>query len=118
MIDAAFETALQSTNEIELTTTGRTAGRAISHPVWFVRQGEKLYLLPVGGAGSHWYKNVLKTPTIRLAAGGTKDSARAMPITDPAQVQEVAERFRAKYGAGDVRTYFPKLEVAVEVAPA
>jgi deazaflavin-dependent oxidoreductase (nitroreductase family) len=118
MTDPAFENALMRTKEIELTTTGRTSGRAIAHPVWFVRQGEKLYLLPVGGADSHWYKNVLKTPTIRLAADGTKDSARAAPITDPAKVQKVVEAFRAKYGAGDVQANYPKLEVAVEVAPA
>jgi hypothetical protein len=54
MTDPAFETALLSTNEFELTTTGRTSGRAISHPVWFFQQGEKLYLLPVGGADSRW----------------------------------------------------------------
>jgi hypothetical protein len=29
-----------------------TAGRDISNPVWFVREGEKLYLLPVGGSDS------------------------------------------------------------------
>ena len=118
MTDPAFETALMSTNELELTTTGRMSGRAISHPVGFVRQGEKLYLLPISGADSHWYKNVLKTPTIRLAAGSTKDSARATPITDPAKVREVVEAFRAKYGAGDVQAHYSKLDVAVEVAPA
>jgi hypothetical protein len=115
---ADFEKALESTNEIELTTTGRTSGREISHPVWFVRQGENLYLLPVRGSDSHWYKNVLKTPTIRLAAGGTEYSARATPITEPAAVHEVVESFRAKYGAGDVKAYYQKLDVAVEVPPA
>lgn len=49
MTDPAFEKALVSIKVIEITTTGRISGRAISHPVWFVRQGEKLYLLPVGG---------------------------------------------------------------------
>ena len=113
-----FEQALTSTDEIELTTTGRTSGRAISHPVWFVQQGRKLYLLPVGGAGSHWYKNVLNTPTIRLTADGAQSSARATPITDRAKVQEVVEGFRSKYGAGDVTAYYPNLDVAVEVTPA
>jgi deazaflavin-dependent oxidoreductase (nitroreductase family) len=118
MADAYFEQALERTNEIELTTTGRISGREISHPVYFVRQGEKLALLPVRGSDSHWYKNVLKTPTIRLAARGTESRATATPITDPAQVQEVVERFRAKYGAGTVKTYYAKLDVAVEVRPA
>jgi len=44
-----FENALNSTSGIELTTTGRVSGRETSRPVWFVRRGEKLYLLPVTG---------------------------------------------------------------------
>ena len=109
---------MDSTNEIALTTTHRRSGRKISHPVWFVREGETLYLLPMTGSDSHRYRNVLKTPMIRLAAGGTRHSARATPVTDPTKVQEVVENFRAKYGAGNVEAYYPKLDVAVEVPPA
>jgi hypothetical protein len=118
MANVDFAKDLTSTREIELSTTGRTSGRTISHPVWFVQQGGQLYLLPVNGSASHWYKNVLKMPTIHLAARGIKLSARATPITDPTAVQEVFERFRAKYGQADVQAYFPKREVAVEVTLA
>jgi uncharacterized pyridoxamine 5'-phosphate oxidase family protein len=68
MAVADFKNALNDTNEIELTTTGRTSGRQSSRPLWFVTRGESLYLLPVTGSDSQWYKNVLKTPTIGLAA--------------------------------------------------
>jgi deazaflavin-dependent oxidoreductase (nitroreductase family) len=118
MAFADFATALKNTNEIGLTTTGRNSGRASSRPVWFVRQGENLYLLPVSGSDSQWYKNLLKTPTIRLAAGDIEYRARAVPVTDPAKVDEVVENFRAKYGASDVEAYYPKHDVAVEVPPA
>ena len=40
MAFADFENALNDTNEVELTTTGRTSGRESSRPVWFVREGE------------------------------------------------------------------------------
>jgi hypothetical protein len=56
MASADFETAVAGTNEIELTTTGRTSGRATSRPVWFVQQGKQFYLLPVGGSDSQWYQ--------------------------------------------------------------
>jgi hypothetical protein len=46
-----FGAALEHTNEIELTTTGRVTGKPISCPVWFVRRGGKLYLVP--GDGTH-----------------------------------------------------------------
>jgi hypothetical protein len=115
MAIADFERALQNTKEIDLTTTGRTSGREITQPVWFVRQGQTLYLLPVTGSDSNWYKNVLKTPAIRLTAGGTAYRARVTPITDPARVGDVVEKFRAKYGAQEVKQYYPKTDVAVEV---
>jgi deazaflavin-dependent oxidoreductase (nitroreductase family) len=118
MAFADFKNALNDTHEIELTTTGRISGRQSSRPVWFVTKGESLYLLPVTGSDSQWYKNVLKTPTIRLAVAGSEYRARATPLTDAAKVDEVVESFRAKYGARDVEAYYPKRDVALEVAPA
>lgn len=115
MASADFKNALDSTNEIELTTTGRTSGRESSRPVWFVRQGDRLYLLPVGGSDSQWYKNVLEAPTIRLTAGGTEQSEQATPVTDPAKVAEIVDAFRAEYGARDVEAYYPRRDVAIEV---
>ena len=57
-----FEQALKNTDEVEITVTGRKSGNRISNPVWFVHEGEKLYLLPVKGSDSNWYKNILTTP--------------------------------------------------------
>jgi hypothetical protein len=110
-----FETALNDTNEIELTITGRVTGRETSRPVWFVRQGEKLYLLPVAGSETQWYKNVVKTPAMRLTAGRTQCRTSGKPVTDPGKVSEVVDDFRAKYGARNVAQYYPSPDVAVEV---
>jgi hypothetical protein len=38
---------------------------------------------------------------------------RAIPVTDAKQVSSVVEKFRAKYGAGDVKKYYSKFDVAV-----
>lgn len=114
MADEQFKKALEASREIELTVTGRTSGRNISNPVWFVRDGEKLYLVPVNGSNSDWYKNVLKTPTIRLAAQGAQLSATVTTISDAAKVKQVLDKFRAKYGARDVEAYYPKQDVAVQ----
>jgi deazaflavin-dependent oxidoreductase (nitroreductase family) len=115
MANEDFVKALESSREIELTVTGRRSGREISFPVWFVREGEKLYLVPVTGSDSDWYKNVLKTPAIRLAAGGARLAAGAIPVTDPAEVGEILGKFRARYGARDVAAYYPKQDAALEV---
>ena len=107
--------ALESSREIELTVTGRTSGREISNPVWFVQDGEKLFLVPVKGSDNEWYKNVLKTSTIRLATETAQLEATATPTSDTAKVEQVVDKFRAKYGARDIEAYHPKQDVAVEV---
>ena len=68
MAQTDFHTALQSANEIDITVTGRTSGRSHTYPIWFAVDGNTLYLLPVKGSDTEWYKNVQKTPTIRLEA--------------------------------------------------
>ena len=115
MAEGSFQSALNETDEIELTTTGRATGRQSSRPVWFVRQGQKLYLLPVTGSDSQWYKNVVRTPAIRLTAREVPFAAKAAPVTEAAAVAHVVDEFRAKYGAGDVAQYYSHPNVAVEV---
>jgi deazaflavin-dependent oxidoreductase (nitroreductase family) len=99
--------------EIHLTVTGRKSGRAISIPVWFVFEDGKLYLLPVQGSDTQWYKNVLNKPTIRIDARGTQAEVKVVPVSEAKQVSSVVEKFRAKYGAGDVKKYYSKFDVAV-----
>jgi deazaflavin-dependent oxidoreductase (nitroreductase family) len=115
MADEHFKKALEDSREIELTVTGRTSGREISNPVWFVQGDEKLYLVPVKGSDSDWYKNILKTPTIRLAAKAAQLETTATPTSDTAKVELVLDKFRAKYDARDVEAYYPKRDAAVEV---
>ncbi len=109
----ALKDRLSRYREIDITVTGRKSGRAISIPVWFVLEGDKLYLLPVQGSDTQWYKNVLNNPMIRIDARGAEAEVKVVPVTDPTQVSSVVEKFRAKYGANDVKKYYSKLDVAV-----
>jgi hypothetical protein len=54
--------------QIKLSVIGRKSGRTVSIPVWFVLEDEKLYLLPVQGSDTQWYRNVLQNPWIRIDA--------------------------------------------------
>src|SRR5438876_12161316 len=112
---AEVKKALKNTDEIEITVTGRVSGRRISNPVWFVQEGNNLYLLPVNGSDSDWYKNILKTPRMSLAANGEEWSAEVRVITDQATVRDIVEKFKDKYGADQVKKYYSKFDVAVEV---
>lgn len=106
---------LDAAQELQITVTGRKSGQNISLPVWFVRQQDRLYLLPVRGSDTQWYRNVLQTPVLTIAAKGTTAGVKAKAINDPKRVSEVAEQFRSKYGAGEVKKYYSKLDVALEI---
>jgi len=109
----AMKNRLSRSREINITVTGRKSGRPISIPVWFVLENGKLYLLPVSGSDTQWYKNVLKNPSIRIEAGGAEAELKVAPVTDAKQVSSVVEKFRAKYGASDVKKYYSKFDAAV-----
>ena len=106
---------LTRSREIDITVTGRKSGRTISIPVWFVFEEDKLYLLPVQGSNTQWYKNVLKNPAIRIRAGAAESELKAVPVTDPKNVSSIVDRFRAKYGASDVKKYYSTFDVAAVV---
>jgi deazaflavin-dependent oxidoreductase (nitroreductase family) len=101
--------------QIKIGVIGRKSGHTISIPVWFVLEGEKLFLLPVQGSDTQWYKNVLSNPKVRIDARGVGAEFRAMPITRAKAVNSVVEKFREKYGARDVKKYYSKFDVAVRV---
>jgi deazaflavin-dependent oxidoreductase (nitroreductase family) len=109
----ALKDRLSRFREIEISVTGRSSGRTISIPVWFVLEDEKLYLLPVQGSDTQWYKNVLKNPSIQIDARGAEAKLQAVPITDTKGASSVVEKFREKYGASDVKKYYSKFDVAV-----
>jgi hypothetical protein len=68
----------------------------------------------VKGSDTEWYKNLRKTPTIRLEARGKTLTTNGRLITDQPQLDKILEKFRDKYGR-DVKSYYPKYDVAVEV---
>jgi deazaflavin-dependent oxidoreductase (nitroreductase family) len=109
----ALKDHLSRYREINITVTGRKSGRAISIPVWFVFEDDKLYLLPVQGSDTEWYKNVLNNPMIRIGARGAEAEVKVVLVTDATEVSSVVEKFRAKYGTNDVKKYYSKFDVAV-----
>lgn len=116
MRDKEFKDRLSRYREVKLSVVGRKSGKTITNPVWFVAEGDTLYLLPVHGSDTHWYQNVLKNPQIQIDARGSQAEFRIKPITKSDAVKSVIGKFREKYGAGDVKKYYSKLDVAVEAA--
>ena len=106
---------LNSANEITLSVKGRKSGSDIPRPVWFVHEGNTLYLLPVQGSDTNWYKNMLVDPTLKISVNGVEISARGKRITGSNRVDDVIRKFRSKYGEGQLKKYYSQFDVAVEV---
>jgi hypothetical protein len=115
MSKADLHRRLNSANEITLSVKGRKSGKNIPRPVWFAYEGNTLYLLPVQGSDTSWYKNLLVDPTLKISVNGIQISARGKPITDSNGVDDIVRKFKSKYGEGDVKRYYTKFDVAVEV---
>jgi hypothetical protein len=111
MAASEFLEALKSRSEVELSVKG--SGRWTTRPVWFVVDEATVYLLPVYGTDTKWYKHVTVNPEIELSAGGKKVRAQARPLLDAQQLEDVTNRFRSKYG--ELERYYRKLDVAIAV---
>ena len=115
MTDSDFMKALTATVEIDLIVTGRKSGRTSSRPVWFVQEEKKLYLLPVAGTSTNWFKNILVNPTIQITVQGKMLTAKSIPMTEPDKVKVVVEKFKRKHGPEEIKKYYTNLDVAVEM---
>src|SRR5260370_24528755 len=89
---------LDSSVELQITVTGRKSRREFSTPVWFVREGKTIYLMPVRGSKNQWYKNVLKSERIKISSVRVSIELSAKLINDSKRVGSIADKFRKKHG--------------------
>jgi len=115
MDNSETQKALDSSVELEITVTGRRSGRERSTPVWFVREGKTIFLMPVRGSKNQWYKNVLKSKRIKISSGKVSLELSAKPINDLKRVGSVADKFRKKHGIADVKKYYTGFDAALEL---
>jgi deazaflavin-dependent oxidoreductase (nitroreductase family) len=98
MDSSQIQKALDSSNEVTITVVGRKTGREYSTPVWFVRDGNTVFLLPGGGLRSQWYRNAIKAKRVKISSGKVSLDLTFNSITDSKRLIAVVERFRKKYG--------------------
>ncbi len=115
MDGSEVQKALDSSVELQITVTGRKSRREFSTPVWFVREGKTIYLMPVRGSKNQWYKNVLKSERIKISSGRVSLELAANPIKDTKRVVSIANKFRKKHGVADVKRYYARFDAAVEL---
>jgi hypothetical protein len=117
MTDSAedLQKRLARVRQIKISVTGRKSGATITLPVWFVLEAGKLYLLPVYGSETQWFKNLKKNRLLGISTGDWQANFKPTLVHDPHAVKAIVEKFRAKYGAADVKKYYTRFDVAVRV---
>jgi len=106
-----FLETLKSASEVELTV--KRSEKLTTRLVWFVIDGATIYLLPMYGSDTKWYKYAIANPEIELSVRGKKARGEARPVLDAQKLADVISRFRSKYG--ELERYYRKLEVALGV---
>ena len=115
MDSSGIQKTLDSSVELQITVIGRKSGREFSTPVWFVREGKTIFLLPVRGSRNQWYRNVLKSKRIKISSGKVSLDLVAKPTSESKRVAYIADKFRKKHGASDVKKYYAKFDAAIEL---
>ncbi len=85
--------------ELWMTTRGST-GSPASYPLWFIHDGERLYILSAGSSSEVW--DLKEDPNVEVAVGSPDSedrlSATAEIMTDPSWVPMMIDMLRKKYG--------------------
>src|SRR5437879_6366931 len=97
MAQDALTQALEKRHQISITVIGRRTGRSIKIPVWFVFEENTLWLLPVYGSRTQWYRNLEKNRAITIHAGSHQRDLRARLLKSKPAVRKVIHSFREKY---------------------
>ena len=75
-----------------LITTGRVSGAPHRIEIWFVLQGETVYLLSGGVERSDWVRNLMASPEVVLELGDRRRATRARVIEPDTDEDAVARR--------------------------
>jgi len=106
---------LRRANEVNITVTGRRTKKRISTPVWFVLEGKTVLLVPTKGSDNDWFRNLAKEPIIGLTVNEVTFQSVATPVRDSRKVEEILDKFRAKYKTMWSESYYAKRDAYVEV---
>ena len=87
---------LPGDKRLKLTHYGRKSGKAYEVTIWFVVEGEHVYL-GTANVNRQWVQNVEKTPNVKLRIGGETFDGTARFLTERAEHERSQEKMRKKY---------------------
>jgi deazaflavin-dependent oxidoreductase (nitroreductase family) len=87
---------LANTSTLRLTHYGRKTGKPYEVTIWFMVEGETVYL-PTANRKRQWPRNVLARPEVKLQIGNETFAGRVEEITDRSGIEHVTNLIAAKY---------------------
>lgn len=100
--------------ESRLTHYGRKTGKPHEVTIWFVLDGERLYI-GTANVNRQWVRNVQKTPNVTLSIGGEKFEGTARFLSDRSEHERAMAAIRRKYWMFRPIIEFGRLLTAVGV---
>ena len=98
MADARALLAAHADDEcIDVTTIGRTSGRAHRIEIWFGVMDDVVYLISGNGPGADWYRNALAAGSATIHVAGSDVPVAAADVTDADERRRVGDLMGAKY---------------------
>ena len=97
--------AVANVKTLKLTTTGRKSGQPRTAEIWFVVDGDHLFVQAGKAAQKGWLVNVKSNPQVVLDIAGTKLRGRATLIKDSAEREHVFALIRQKYWRARVSSW-------------
>ena len=88
--------AVSSRSTCRLTHRGRRSGKPYEVTIWFMVDGETVYLA-TANASRQWVRNVQANPSISLAVGGETFTGTSERVRDAAEERHVMDLVVAKY---------------------
>ena len=85
-----------SRSTCRLTHHGRKSGRAYDVTIWFLPDGNRVYLTTMNMA-RHWTRNVQANPRVTLTIGGERFTGTARLVSDATELARVVELLKRKY---------------------
>src|SRR5690349_19132615 len=85
-----------SRSTLRLTHHGRRSGTPYEVVIWFMVEGEQVYLASMN-AKRQWVRNVRRRADVRLAAGGETFTGTVEALAAPSELRHVTDLLTAKY---------------------
>ena len=88
--------AVAGRQTLTLTHCGRKSGKPYDVTIWFVVDGDKVYI-GTANVNRQWVRNVQKTPRVKLSIGAETFEGTARFLTDRAEHESAMAMVRRKY---------------------